>query len=382
MEEKTVCQLNLCTGCMACVDLCTKSAITIKDSISAYNAVIDTEKCTECGRCHNVCQNNQEIQLMHPKKWVQGWITDEKLRRVSSSGGAATAIARAFIEQGGAVCSCIFKNGEFRFEIAESMEEVGRFAGSKYVKSNPAGIYKVIYQKLREGRKVLFIGLPCQVSALKLFIGIKNQDNLYTVDLICHGTPSPSMLQNFLAQYNVDLKTIRNISFRHKKVYGLNNDEKSIVQPGAVDSYSLAFLCTLDYTESCYQCKYAGLERISDITVGDSWGSDLSPAEQSKGISLILCQTDKGKNLLNQAEMSLFPVNLENAVSKNHQLRETSQRTQKSNIFFKKYKCGTFNKAVFYGLPSKFVKQKIKAILLKCRIIQGGKINYTISLKE
>lgn len=369
MEEKTVCQLNLCTGCMACVDLCTKSAITIKDSISAYNAVIDTEKCTECGRCHNVCQNNQKIQLMHPKKWVQGWITDEKLRRVSSSGGAATAIARAFIARGGVVCSCIFKEGEFRFEVAENLEQLEHFIGSKYVKSNPAGIYKVIHQKLKKGINVLFIGLPCQVAALKLYMGQKNQDNLYTVDLICHGTPSPKLLEAFLMQYHIDLRKTKSISFRHKEVFGLRNDEKPIVQPGAVDPYLLAFLCALDYTDNCYQCKYAGIERVSDITIGDSWGSDLSPAEQSKGISLILCQTHKGENLLSQVEMSLFPVDLERAVSKNHQLREPSKKTQISNTFFEKYKDGTFNWAVFCGLPSKFVKQKIKAILLKFKII-------------
>lgn len=373
MEEKTVCQRNLCTGCMACVDLCTKTAITIKDSISAYNAVIDTDKCVECGQCYKICQNNQEIQLVHPQKWSQGWITDEKLRAASSSGGAATAIARAFIERGGAVCSCIFKNGEFRFEIAETLRDIQYFAGSKYVKSNPAGIYKNILQKIKQGTELLFIGLPCQVSALKLYVGKKYQDKLYTVDLICHGTPSPQLLENFLAQYHIDIKKVQNISFRHKDVYGLSNDNKTIVQPGAVDPYLLAFLCSLDHTHNCYCCKYAGIDRVSDITLGDSWGSDLPVVEQSKGISLILCQTDKGMDLLNQAKMSLFPVDLEKAVSKNHQLREPVKETRNSNIFFEKYKDGSFNKAVFYGLPFKYVKQKIKAVLLKCTCIKGSK---------
>ena len=117
---KTVCAKNQCVGCMACFDMCPKSAITIVDTRQAYNAVIDEEKCIHCGICTNVCQNNKETTLKHPETWYQGWIEDEKLRRKSSSGGAAKAISRQFISEGGVVVSCCFKNGVFGFECAAS----------------------------------------------------------------------------------------------------------------------------------------------------------------------------------------------------------------------------------------------------------------------
>lgn len=265
-DVKTVCAKNQCVGCMACFDMCPKSAITIVDTRQAYNAVIDEEKCIHCGICTNVCQNNKETTLKHPETWYQGWIEDEKLRRKSSSGGAAKAISRQFISEGGVVVSCCFKNGVFGFECAASFEELEKFTGSKYVKSNPSGTYKKVQELLKEKKKVLFIGLPCQVGALKTVI--KENDNLYTVDLICHGTPSPKLLRDYLELHNVNLEEVSSISFRYKDVFGLAQDRTPLSQPGSCDNYLLAFLCGLDYTDNCYECKYAGINRGSDITIG------------------------------------------------------------------------------------------------------------------
>lgn len=231
-DVKTVCAKNQCVGCMACFDMCPKSAITIVDTRQAYNAVIDEEKCIHCGICTNVCQNNKETTLKHPETWYQGWIEDEKLRRKSSSGGAAKAISRQFISEGGVVVSCCFKNGVFGFECAASFEELEKFTGSKYVKSNPSGTYKKVQELLKEKKKVLFIGLPCQVGALKTVI--KENDNLYTVDLICHGTPSPKLLRDYLELHNVNLEEVSSISFRYKDVFGLAQDRTPLSQPGRV----------------------------------------------------------------------------------------------------------------------------------------------------
>ena len=161
-DVKTVCAKNQCVGCMACFDMCPKSAITIVDTGQAYNAVIDEEKCIHCGICTNVCQNNKETTLKHPETWYQGWIEDEKLRRKSSSGGAAKAISRQFISEGGVVVSCCFKNGVFGFECAASFEELEKFTGSKYVKSNPSGTYKKSAGAFKEKRK-RFCLLACPV---------------------------------------------------------------------------------------------------------------------------------------------------------------------------------------------------------------------------
>lgn len=381
MEKITVCELDKCAGCMACVDACAVNAIKIVDNIKAYNAVIDTEKCIKCGRCHNICQNNRKLDLCTPIDWLQGWIADEELRLESSSGGAAAALTRSFIQSSGTVCSCVFHNGEFCFEFANKIEDADCFKGSKYVKSNARGIYNKILKKLRKGEKILFIGLPCQVSALKIYIGTQYQQNLYTVDLICHGTPSLKVLEDFLKQYGYELKDIDHILFRHKRLFNLDSNYNSMTQPGAVDSYLLAFLCSLDYTENCYHCRYAGINRVSDLTLGDSWGSELSKQEQEKGISLILCQNEKGKQLLQNAEMKLFPVNKDIAVSRQHQLREPSIKDRNSELFFKFYPEKHFNYAVSRSLFSKTIKQKIKALLLKKQLIQKEEINYTVSIK-
>lgn len=134
----------------------------------------------------------------------------------SSSGGVAAAIERAFIKNGGIVCSCTFNFGKFEFDFAESEDEVSKFTGSKYVKSNPEGIYKKILEKLKLGRKVLFVGLPCQVTAVRHYT--RNHQNLYTIDLICHGTPSPQILDSFLSDYGIRLTEIQSIRFRKKMI--------------------------------------------------------------------------------------------------------------------------------------------------------------------
>ena len=193
----TVCEMDQCAGCMACIDICQKNAIKIVDSLKSYNAVIDESKCINCHACHQVCQNNILPECKKPVQWKQGWAENKKIREKCSSGGLATAIASSFIEHGGIVWGCVFRNGEFKFESAEKTCELEKFVGSKYVKSNPAGVYKSIKNLLKTGKKNLFIGLPCQVAALKRYVGKNLEDKLYTIDLICHGTPSPHVLEIF-----------------------------------------------------------------------------------------------------------------------------------------------------------------------------------------
>lgn len=364
----TVCELNKCTGCMACVDICPKNAINIKDSLDAYNAVIDADKCINCNLCHKICQNNNNLELSKPIKWYQGWAEDEDVRSRSSSGGAATALMLSFVENGGYVCSCIFRDGQFLFDVTNKKEDIGMFAGSKYVKSNPQGIYKKIKNLLNNGEKVLFIGLPCQVAALKLFVGEQLVDNLYTVDLICHGTPSPQLLQMFLKQYGYELKDIKNIAFRKKNKFQVRDGDKGIITNGVTDSYIISFLNGVCYTENCYSCKYAQFNRVSDITLGDSWGSDLSE-EKDKGVSLVLVQSDKGCELIEKADLILKDVDINNAVANNKQLEHPSVKPIKYDRFFKSLKSGTsYNKSIFKAYKKQYIKQLIKKALIKCKL--------------
>ena len=174
---RTVCKQDLCTGCMACVGKCKKEAISIQDNVSAYNAVIDESKCVSCGACERVCPNNHKVNLNEPIYWKEGWAPDN-IRSKASSGGAASAMMEYFVNDGGYVAACLFSNGEFVFDITNKKEELVHFVGSKYVKSNPVGIYDKVIEKLKNGNSVLFIGLPCQVAAVKNYM-LAMPDNKY-----------------------------------------------------------------------------------------------------------------------------------------------------------------------------------------------------------
>lgn len=366
---KTVCEFNECAGCMACVDICPAGAISMKEDLSSFNAVIDDKKCLDCKLCYGVCQNNEEMQLLSPQVWYQGWTNDDNLRGRCASGGFASAVSKAFIENGGTVCSCSYSNGRFMFKFAENISELKEFAGSKYVKSNPSGIYKEINEKLKNGNQVLFIGLPCQVAAVKKVAGKRYDDLLYTVDLICHGTPSVKLLDMYLEQYGLSLSNIKNIKFRVGQKYQILADNKTVITKNVTDKYLIAFLNALTYTDNCYSCRYARKERVSDLTLGDSWGSELDDNQKNNGISLALCQTEKGIELLQNSDVSLKEVNIEKAILSNKQLRQPSRAPAARQKFFEGIKNGkNFNRNVFSALPKQSIRQDVKKFLIKSGI--------------
>lgn len=362
---KTICGENMCAGCMACTNICKRNAITIIDNYKAYNAKIDGLKCVNCGLCKKVCPNVNFVDKFEPIFWKEGWALDSEIRENASSGGVASAIIHSFIKDGGYVASCMFNKGEFVFELTNSLKVAKKFAGSKYVKSNPQKIYIDINKKLKNGEKVLFVGLPCQVAALKKLSN--NQDNLYTVDLICHGSPSPGLLKLYLKDKSIDIEELKDLHFRKKTAFGLSSPEKDIVAPRIVDMYTYAFLKSVNYTENCYYCRYASKTRISDITLGDSWGSELSEGEKEKGISLVLCQTQKGEELLKKSDIKLSDANITRAIQLNHQLEFPSKMPSSRMLFFKNLYKG-FNCTMKKILPREYLKNEIKTILFKIGI--------------
>lgn len=363
---RTVCEKDKCAGCMACVDACTHEAIAVQDGIWAYNAIIDPEKCVNCGLCERVCQQLHPASLREPLEWQQGWSSDPEERLASSSGGAAAAISKAFVQHGGLVCSCAFRNGRFGFEVAGTVEDLRRFKGSKYVKSDPSGAYREVRALLRKGRKVLFIGLPCQVSSMRNFC--RDDANLYTIDLICHGTPSPKILERFLEDQGIAVRNASNIEFRKKTRFFVQIDDGPVDVPGVTDRYSIAFLNGLDYTDNCYECSYARVERVSDVTLGDSWGTDLAN-EAPSGVSLMICQTEKGKELLDFAKIKKHHVDPIQAINNNGQLDHPSECSSNRKLLIRELGAGTpFSKAVQRTLPGKCLRQSIKTILIKLHL--------------
>ena len=366
---KTVCQENMCTGCGACVNKCHKAAISICDTLDAYNAVIDPALCVNCGQCERVCPNREPVAKRSPILWKQGWALDEDVRKNASSGGIASALALAVVRMGGVCCLCDFQGGNVDFSFAETEETVLSLSGSKYVKSNPTGAYREIRRYLKENRPVLFVGLPCQVAGVKSYIG--ESELLYTVDLICHGTPSPELLRMFLAEKGRDASTISDIKFRKKAEFYVSDHDRGIEPPSVVDAYTLAFLRSLDYTENCYHCQYACVERCADITLGDSWGSSLPQDEVDKGISLILATSERGVKLLERSELSLEAVDVERAIEYNRQLKKPSDRPSVREQFFTRLKKNhRFCRAVASVYRKACFRQSVKAMLFRIGIIK------------
>lgn len=376
---RTVCKQDLCTGCNACVVKCPVDAIKLKDDMKKLNAIIDFEKCIGCNACINVCQNEHEIMFRCPISWYQGWCRNDKERESSSSGGFAYGLSKYFIDNGGAVCSCVFEQGQFIYKIIEDDLDLNKFKGSKYVKSNTGRIYIRIKELLKKQRRILFIGLPCHVSGLLEYLNGMNIDNLYTVDLICHGSPSAKILKKYLEQHKYYLDCLKNISFRNKGNFQLilqsvekntgEIKEEWLNPNGIKDFYSVAFLQGLIYTENCYSCKFARIERVSDITIGDSWGSELPENEKKKGISLALCQTEKGKKLIENCGIHLEKVELEKAIRANHQLQAPSEKVKERQHFFNLLQeRRKFDTAVRKCFPQMCFRQDIKKILTKLHI--------------
>lgn len=370
---RTVCEMNKCTGCMACADICGKKAINVHITIESCNAEINDSMCVNCGACNKVCQINNPVLFQKPTSWYQGWSKNEKTRKECASGGFATEISRAFIGQGGIVFACAFEKGSFKYRAFETEADLHAMEGSKYVKSNPSGVYKEVRAKLIAGSKVLFIGLPCHVAGVQIFLSDKLKENLYTIDLICHGSPAPQLLELFLKEHKVELNSISAIRFRKKDHFQVEQskgkDYKSVGSRGVLDSYMIGFLDGLFYTENCYECKYAQLNRISDITIGDSWGSDLPIDEQQKGISLALCQTEKGEQILKKANVELCPVDLSLAQQHNHQLLGPSVLSKQREVFLGGlYENRGFNSMIWRTCFVKCIKQEIKKVLIMMKI--------------
>ncbi len=367
---KTVCTKDTCTGCMACTNVCPKNAITINDNLRSYNAEIKTDTCINCGLCHKVCPNCTECEMKPPIYWKQGWAKDE-IRLKSSSGGAATALIQDFILSGGYVASCLFEEGEFRFSITNNIDETRKYTGSKYVKSNPQNVYKEIKRLLGIGEKVLFVGLPCQSAAVQNVCGAN--ERLFTVDLICHGTPSPILLKKYLEEKGYDWNETYNIQFRNNEYFGLSRNGKRLMPNRVTDSYLTAFLHGIDYTENCYSCRYATIKRVSDVTLGDAWG--LLSESISGGVSLILCQTQKGIDLIEKAGLHLEEADLEKAIEANHQLKYPSIKHPAREGFFSRIEKGySMDRATFMASPKEMIKQKIKTVLIYTGIIKDRSV--------
>ena len=289
-----------CSGCSACYNICPVNAIKMEEDIEGFKyPVIDKTLCTNCGLCEKVCNSDKFINKKNPACYA--FMAEDKIRSKSASGGVFPVLAYHFIKNGGYVCGAIFDNDwSVKHIVSDKPEDIEKMRSSKYLQSDIGNCYKEIKKLLDKNISVLFTGTPCQVSGLKSFLQ-KDYDNLFCLDLICHGVPSAKIFKKHLKE-NFD--NITDINFRDKSKDGwgivlsiTHNQQKSYYDDN--DYYTL-FLKNATLRKNCYECEYNKLPRQGDMTIGDFWGIEKysKKINDKLGTSVILINNAKGKNLL------------------------------------------------------------------------------------
>ena len=313
--------LNTCSGCMACMNVCPKNAITIIESPEGFILPhIDEDKCVNCGLCEEVCDFKRSEHIRNDMRHAFSLVHhDKRVIECSSSGGAFTALSDKILGKGGVVFGATYDD-EFNVihSVALTAEERNRMRGSKYVQCNPHLSYRDVKRFLVD-RSVLFVGTPCQCAGLKSFLK-KDYDNLIVVDFLCHGVPSNKMFKEHIAYLSKKHKgKAIDYTFRTKK-YGWNSYANVIIfaelfqsrnsyakQQGRTEedaswiaqAFLTFFATNLSLRPSCFNCPYRNTHRPSDITIGDFWQIEYLTGEKNKdGVSFVTANTLKGEALL------------------------------------------------------------------------------------
>lgn len=300
---------NNCCGCSVCVNVCVQKCISMQSDEEGFLVpVINKDECTNCGLCYKKCPVNQKYEIRDTSRYFASAIADKKELMESSSGGVFIELAKYILTQDGYVCGCVFDKEMRAVHICSNkMEDIHRMMGSKYVQSTVEHVLPEVKYLLKSGKKVLFTGTACQVAAVKSLI--RNTENLYLVDILCHGVPSPLFFQKYVMFLEQRHKgKLVNIEFRNKKKLGWGSEHRTfyeIKKNGTVRGYRPflpAYFCSFFYgtnlRESCYNCKYAGENRISDITIGDFWGYFAFYRRNfPEGISIVSVNSECGQNL-------------------------------------------------------------------------------------
>lgn len=353
-----ICENELCTGCAACANICPKDAITLQeDGVLGYMyPVIDTSRCIDCGLCEKICPVNHPLDLHEPLSTYAAISQDFEDLMTSTSGGASSVLVQTILTMGGVVYGCVQEDYKNIMHCRiDKIENAGLLKNSKYVQSNISLIFRTVKKDLQEGQTVLFTGTPCQIAGLRNYLK-KDYDNLYLVDLVCHGVPSQKLLQDNV-EYILKKNDVRDgkykVLFREKGLQISNGNlrfgifltgdnvpklpEKDLLFP--YNDYITAFMSGIIFRDNCFICPYAKSQRVSDITIADFWGLNPCTVPSENGVSLLLVMTDKGQHLIefarNKFKMEKRPV--KEAIMGNGQLQQPSKYVPDKVIFTQRY---------------------------------------------
>lgn len=318
---------------MGCMNVCPVQAITTEYYSDGHRGIsVNPDVCIECGACERVCPVvNGSVYGKNTldSEYYAGWATKQDIRRRGATSGIFGALAERVISEGGYVAGAVMEGMACRYIISNKYEDIERMQGSKYTSSDPGCVYKEVRSKLSEGREVLFCGLPCHVAGLLEYLPSRMRENLTTVDIICGGVSSPSLIRRY-AEHVGDMEDI--ISFRDKssgwKPTGFRYSLKYIDKDANVVDTSAkgrnlitdGFACELTDRYSCYDCRFSFTHRKSDLTIGDLWGDTEFKDQHCNGVSGIIAHSEKGREQLAKAGIELHPIIPERLLCNNYRI--------------------------------------------------------------
>lgn len=338
-----------CTGCGACVSICPRNAIAMKpDQEGFLYPAVNGDLCVECDLCEKRCPAGKV--LADNKIHAYGvQHKDEAVRRQSSSGGVFTALARGMFASGGVVFGAAFDEA-LRVEHVGAFDEteLAAMRGSKYVQSDAAEAMAHAASLLERGIPVLFSGTPCQIAGLKARVGKKYDEQLLTVDFVCHGVPSPGVFASYLRELEQkNGKRVVAYTFRDKRLGWKNFSAAATFEDGTehvgqqtTEPFLYGFLQNLYLRPSCTQCtSVRGGHHVSDLTIADLWGAEtLCPEKDDNGgLSLVFVNTPKGRRTLEAvgAQLESFPLqDVQQLLRVNPSIEHPAKAHDKRKAFF------------------------------------------------
>lgn len=337
-----------CCGCSACASICPTHCIKlVEDQKGFLYPKVEAEKCINCGKCDNICPVlSRKLGLVSKKEAYAALTKDEHVRELSSSGGIFYELSQQTLKDGGVVFGATCIDGlKVVHQKIEKGEEIIKLCGSKYSQSDTSSIFEQVKRELSTGRKVLFSGTPCQVAGLSSFLN-KPYENLILVDLICHGVPSPLIWKKYVDYIGKKTgSTAKEVYFREKstgwRTFSLKiefQNGEQYLNKARDDAYFKAFLNNLNLRPSCYDCKFKGEKRYSDITIGDFWGIErvAQKLDDNKGTSLVIINTEKGKDIFDTINSQIYSlkVDFNSSISGNSAYSKSVYKNKRREKFF------------------------------------------------
>ena len=329
-----------CTGCGACVQRCPKRCISWTEREFGFRyPQIDKDACVNCGQCEKVCPIDKALEVSAEQKAYAAVHKDDEVLAKSTSGGAFTAIADAIFAQGGIVYGAAMLDGmQVKHIRTSGKDDFEGLRSSKYLQSDTGTTYQMVEQDLKQGKTVLYSGTPCQIDGLKNFLG-KDYENLYTVDIVCHGVGSQAYFDKYMDYARERYGKIKALRFRSKEYAGWSCGGVVVVVDSSdclkkipyrdFDNYYYSYFLSGDiYRKSCYSCKYANTNRVGDFTLGDYWGVEALnlPLQTKNGCSLLLVNNRHAMLLLDEIEsLDRVETTVEQAAHCNKQLNAPSK---------------------------------------------------------